>query len=440
MAEGTPHTFIVPSGTIVGPRKICYVCTWNSLGGTETLILRHVRWLRDHGFCAVVISPRGAMSEEYRGAAASFIELTEAQSDHAGMTEQEQAERDDQVADTLGRVTPCHFVAFNADGIRMAAELCSRIKGSAVSTYLIFDDIYGPEKLAYLEEMNEAGMVLSMNEGCLEGHRKRFGYRLERSVVVPLPMVLPPIGNRRTPSDECHILTVARLVDMKGYVEGLIHDLAEITLKQGLPCRLIVVGDGPLRSRFEQVAERCGVASRIRFVGSVPYAELLEYYTQADIFVGMGTTVLEAASVGVPVIVATASTTQFITPGLFGADDRLDLGEPYCRAPLLQGREILKELILSTQMRERFGLAGRAKVLAQFEQDVVMREFLRLLEQNAFRLEGIPRPAHRVPFAKLRQAVKRCFGYHPLVMWIGRKISLSVRHMAAAIRRADPKA
>ena len=438
MAESTPRTFIIPSGAVIGPRKICYICTWNFLGGTETLILRHIRWLRDHGLCAVVISPRGAMSEEYRLAADSFIELTEAQSDHAGMTDQDLLERNDQVADALGRATPCHFVTFNADGIHMAAELCSRIKGSAVSTYLIFDDIYGPEKLAYLEEMNEAGMVLSMNEGCLEGHRQRFGYRLERSVVVPLPMLLPPIVNRRTPSDECHILTVARLVDMKGYIEGLIHDLAEITLKQGLPCRLIIVGDGPLRSRFEKVAERCGVASRIRFVGSVPYAELSEYYAQADIFVGMGTTVLEAASVGVPVIVATAYKTHFITPGLFGADDRLDLGEPYCRAPLLQGRIILKELIRSTQMRERFGAAGRSKVLAQFEQDIVMREFLRLLEQSAFRLEGIPRPEHRVPFATLRRAVKQCFGYHPLVMWIGRKIFLSLRQVAAVIRRADP--
>jgi hypothetical protein len=277
--------------------------------------------------------------------------------------------------------------------------------------------------------MNEKGMVISMNEGCLEGHRQRFGYRLERRLLVPLPMHFPAVARSRPVVDGCIILTVARLVEVKGYVEGLIRDFAELSALQGSSNRLVIVGDGPCRLRFERAAAMHGISSQVDFAGSVPYAALNEYYNRADIYVGMGTTVLEAASLGVPAIVAIAHTRDFTTSGLFGADDGLDLGEPYSRAPLLPGRRLLRELMMSAGARKSAGAVGQAKVHAQFEQDVVMREFLRVLDQNAYQLKDIPRPRPMVPFAALRRYVKRFFGYHPWVMWTGRKLSLLARHL-----------
>jgi glycosyltransferase involved in cell wall biosynthesis len=374
------------------------------------------------------------MSAEYCLSGARTVELSEAQADCLSMTDDELSENFEAIADKIGREAPCHFVVFNEDGLHMGTELCSRIYGSAVSVYLVFDDIFGPEKRPYLEEMNAAGMLISMNEASLQGHRVRYGYRLERKVVIPLPMIIPGDNKSRPISADCVILTVARLVDVKGYVAGLIKTLARIQQTAGLRFRLIIVGDGPLRSKLEKDAESSGIGCRIEFVGTVPYAELKEYYVKADIYVGMGTTVLEAASAGVPAIVAIAYTENFLTTGVFGSDEGLDLGEPFCEASITHGKELLEGLIRSPQARKISGFKGRTKVIEQFGQDVVMRNFLGHLDQNALQLAGLQRPKHRPPFFFLRRMIKRSFGYNPWIMWTGRKALLACRHMQSVLK------
>jgi len=435
MADQITSPRCVPAPNVEKNRRICYICTWDGLGGTETLILRHLRWLRQNGRDCAVVSPRGKMSAEYRSSGARTVELSEAQADCLSMTDGELSDNFEAIADKIGRDAPCHFVVFNEDGLHMGAELCSRIYGSAVSIYLVFDDIFGPGKRPYLEGMNAAGMLISMNEACLQGHRVRYGYNLERKVVVPLPMIIPGNNEFRPNSADCVILTVARLVDVKAYVSGLIKALAEIQKTAGRPFKLVVVGDGPLRKRFEKDAERSGIGSRVEFVGTVPYAELKDYYKRADIYVGMGTTVLEAASAGVPAVVAVAYTDNFLTTGIFGSGGGLDLGEPYCEAPITNGRELLEGLLCSPEARKASGLKGRTKVIDQFGQDVVMFSFLSHLDRNALQLTGLQRPQHRPPLFFIRRMIKRSFGYHPWIMWTGRQTLLACRHIQSLFKR-----
>jgi len=426
MTSNDSQAWISPAESCIDRRRICYVCTWNHLGGTETLILRHLQWLREKGHIGLVISPEGTMSDAYRKSAATFVELTESQADSVSMDDDELAQRNEHIANAVGRDEPCHFIVFNLDGLHMAAELCSLIKGSAVSVYLVFDDIFGPERFEKLEEMNAQGMVIAMNEGCLEGHRRRYGYRLENSILVPLPMAVPKPSRAKHDENECIILTVARLVDMKGYIEGLIADFSDIAKSVKIPCRLVVVGAGPLRHRFIRAARQSGMESKIEFVGSVPYEELAAYYAQAHIYVGMGTTLLEAAAAEVPSVIATAYTKDFVTPGIFGPGSGLGLGEPFCGSPQIPGRELLRHLVTSPSARVSAGKAGRAKVVSDFEQDVVMQKFLGQLDHSAFRVGRFRRPRHVVPFYFLRKHVKRLIGYHPIPMRIGRAVSLAL--------------
>ena len=416
-------TKVLQAEQVNRPRRVCYVCTWNALGGSETLILRHLNWLRREGRDGIIISPTGAMSESFRDSASAFIELTEAQADEASMSDEEVSRRNDEVAAAVGLLSPCHFVVLNEDGLYLASELAARIKGSAVSVYLVFDDIFGPERLRILDDMNEAGMVIAMNEGCLEGHRRRYGYRFSRSSLIPLPMVLPELPAVAGARQECVVLTVARLVDMKGYIEGLIFDFAVISRSADVPCRLVIVGEGPLSDRFEDVAAEAGIRDRVEFAGAVPYGRLNDWYKRADIYVGMGTTILEASAMGLPAIIANAHTREFISPGLFSSDDQLGLGEPFCGKAATPGRTFLGDLIASAEKRRKEGAAGRSKVIAQFETEKVMHMFISHLRDNAFVLSGMARPKSRASFPLLRKLVKRTFGYHPLIMRLGRSIS-----------------
>ena len=140
---------------------------------------------------------------------------------------------------------------------------------------------------------------------------------------------------------------------------------------------------------------------------------------------------------GLPAVIATAHTRDFVSPGLFSSDDRLELGETYPGKPIVPGRLLLKELIESRETREREGVAGRTKVIAQFETDRVMQRFISHLEANAYLLSNMTRPKSRVSFKALRKLIKRTFGYHPMIMSLGRSVTrLAGRVLRSARFRA----
>lgn len=79
------------------------------------------------------------------------------------------------------------------------------------------------------------------------------------------------------------ILFVGRLVSQKG-LEFLLRALRGIG-KQEPKIRLVVVGEGPLRSHFVKRAKNLQISSKVRFLGAVPHKEMPKIYSESDIFV-----------------------------------------------------------------------------------------------------------------------------------------------------------
>ena len=71
---------------------------------------------------------------------------------------------------------------------------------------------------------------------------------------------------------------------------------------------LLIIGDGPERARLSALAERLGVANRVRLLGPQPHARLPYYYCAADISVlassreGWANVLLESMACGTPVV------------------------------------------------------------------------------------------------------------------------------------------
>jgi teichuronic acid biosynthesis glycosyltransferase TuaC len=71
---------------------------------------------------------------------------------------------------------------------------------------------------------------------------------------------------------------------------------------------LLIVGEGPERARLAGMAERLGLADRVRLLGARPHAELPALYGAADALVlassreGWANVLLEAMACGTPVI------------------------------------------------------------------------------------------------------------------------------------------
>jgi glycosyltransferase involved in cell wall biosynthesis len=60
---------------------------------------------------------------------------------------------------------------------------------------------------------------------------------------------------------------------------------AERLIGQGLPVRVVLVGDGSDLASLKQQASDLGIRDRVAFTGQIPHEEILDYYGLIDIFV-----------------------------------------------------------------------------------------------------------------------------------------------------------
>jgi glycosyltransferase involved in cell wall biosynthesis len=98
------------------------------------------------------------------------------------------------------------------------------------------------------------------------------------------------------------MVSVGALIPRKG------HDRTITALAQLPGWTLLIAGSGPENGRLEALAKDLGVAGRVRFLGSVPHAELAGLYSAADVSVlassreGWANVLLESMACGTPVI------------------------------------------------------------------------------------------------------------------------------------------
>lgn len=97
------------------------------------------------------------------------------------------------------------------------------------------------------------------------------------------------------------VVTSSRLVYKNG-VDILIKSVKD------LPVKLLILGDGELRSKYEVLVKSLGIESKVIFQGHVDHAELPKFLKMSDVYVrpsrseGLGSGFLEAMAAGLPII------------------------------------------------------------------------------------------------------------------------------------------
>jgi phosphatidylinositol alpha-1,6-mannosyltransferase len=110
------------------------------------------------------------------------------------------------------------------------------------------------------------------------------------------------------------VVCVSRMVPRKGQ-DSLLSAWPEVRARSGSDPLLLLVGDGPYRSRLDRLAARSGAGDSVLFTGPVSWDDLPSYYDAGNIFAmpcrtrragldveGLGIVYLEASASGLPVI------------------------------------------------------------------------------------------------------------------------------------------
>jgi N-acetyl-alpha-D-glucosaminyl L-malate synthase BshA len=157
-------------------------------------------------------------------------------------------------------------------------------------------------------------------------------------------------------------------------------DVVEIFLKvrQVMPARLLLVGDGPDRAKVEQRCRGCAECSSITFIGNLPVVE--EVLVGADLFLlpseyeSFGLAALEAMACEVPIIASRAG----------GIPEVVIEGENGHLRPVgdVDGMAAAAIALLSDEPRRRaMGLASRRRAVEVFSEAPVVERYRAIYER-----------------------------------------------------------
>ena len=168
---------------------------------------------------------------------------------------------------------------------------------------------------------------------------------------------------------------VSRLAWKKG-----IRHLIDATprLLEAVPdARVVIAGDGPLRSELEAQARSLGVRDRVLFLGSRP--DTIELMAAFDVFVlpsvveGMSNALLEAMAVGRPVVATdVGGNPEVVVDGETGLI--VPPGDPHQLAASIQ------KLLEAPELAAEMGAAGRRRVIERYQIDVMTRRIEELYD------------------------------------------------------------
>ena len=167
------------------------------------------------------------------------------------------------------------------------------------------------------------------------------------------------------------VISVGRLVYYKGF-ECLIRAMAQV---QG---KLLIIGDGPLRGKLQQIARDLSLADRVIFAGEIQNEDVVPYYHAADVFAlasvarseAFGIVQIEAMAAGLPVV-----------------NTRLDSGVPFVSLHRQTGLTVtpgdpeamataLNQLLDDGELRRSLG--GAARVRQEFSLYTMTKRTLQL--------------------------------------------------------------
>jgi colanic acid/amylovoran biosynthesis glycosyltransferase len=189
------------------------------------------------------------------------------------------------------------------------------------------------------------------------------------------PAVFAPSATSEAQRDAAmRILCIGRLTRIKG--QAVLLEAVRQLRERGVMLQATFVGDGPKRLDYERLARELGIEDCVTFTGAVGQDAILAEFAVADVFCissfaeGVPVVLMEAMAMGKPVvasrIMGIAELVEDTVSGRLVAPARPDLLA-----------EALERLAGDAALRERMGMAGRRKVLAEFD---VTREAARLAE------------------------------------------------------------
>jgi glycosyltransferase involved in cell wall biosynthesis len=179
-----------------------------------------------------------------------------------------------------------------------------------------------------------------MNVAARDAHQAFWRVPLLNYPILPLPVSAPASRWKNRRGKSLRIVSVGRLVPFKGYNRAA-PVVARSLRDSGVDVTWHIWGDGDDEANVADAIKNAGIEKRVILRGVLPYEQFDSTVAAYDVFVGMGTALLEAARLGMPAITSVEGT-EFDTYGFLSETPLDSVGDKVAGAPMRSLEEVVR--------------------------------------------------------------------------------------------------
>ena len=267
-----------------------------------------------------------------------------------------------------------------------------------------FNRVFGLLFNKYLSHSNK----FFMSKEILNLNQKYFNSDFSSSKVFPLPINnISDKDFNRLPK-KYKIISVGRLVSFKTYNNYMI-DVIEDLINSGYNVTYDIYGDGPLMNELVEKIKNKSLQKHITLHGKVSYDKLKDIFSDAYIFVGMGTSVLEASFCSVPSVVAQEKINNPLSQGYIYNMPEYNCGEYIQGMKKIKVYDLILDLINKNDKDYNLECKKTYDYVQKYSIDNVMHEFLNLIKYSSDSKQIVKFPKFYFYLYCMRTILKKIF-------------------------------
>lgn len=194
-----------------------------------------------------------------------------------------------------------------------------------------------------------------------------------------------PTRKRDNNPEQIFIVSVARLVEKKGLSYGIQAVATLLEKNPQLKLQYHIIGDGILKTDLEQQIKQLKVSQQVKLVGWREQQEVQTIIAQADIVLAPSVTSQNGDREGIPVSLMEAMAQEIPVVSTYHSGIP-ELVEDGISGYLVQEKEVaelaskLDNLATNQQLRREMGLAGRQKVINDYNIELLCDRLIKIYQ------------------------------------------------------------
>jgi len=390
-----------PSVIFSRVKSVWFFFPKREVGGVQMLFLRMAEYIVDHyGYDVMLIDfPDGFMAQHSKHEKVTLIPFVEGRqieipSDAVLVLQsmplwwlREEVVLNDETRVALWTLFPYNMVVPVTYNNYDAVSLIKKFLKMAMDRWSVFMQKRNLKKFIEFAAAKKA--IYFMDEHTLNVTLKANSARIDAPIFLPVPSIPSHLRKEGCDTAALRCGWLGRLCDFKATIlRYTLRRTARFAFEQRLHTVFHIIGDGPERSAVEAcVRDISNSFFSVVFTGSIVMDELDRYLlSNVDILFAMGTSALEGARLGIPVVLTDGSYSEIAGDyvyKLLSQTQRYYLGEFIRDRHFAEGNSSLESLL--SELRSdyaRFSQAALDYFSCNHSLDKIAARFISLLEEN----------------------------------------------------------